>query len=302
MRQGFVTHQLHLFTDHGTVLFCHLFIHTVFDGCGQFLFAHGIDVSFDFFGIHVHLFGICLNRKLLELFFRIHRKHTGNLCFQSDFGFNIDIEGSFLFCGKCGEIRLDELNRFFFGKLILVCFEGKTADDIFIGICELFLYEFTICHTVDHVFGQRGRITDGARHHGSNAVFIGADDTHDLQVDGVFGIVKKFNACLNLTEIGISTVCCFLIKIGREDHLEGHAEDFLVRPAFCGCVFQLTLHGILNFLLHFFRCFKTERVENKVADFVVFVNDQNDFVISLRPRTVKQIVLIIEEIVQNRSV
>ena len=199
-----------IFTHGRFVLHLDLLSHTILNSRHELFSAHRLDVRFDLRGIfNAHLLRICLDGKLNQLLFRIFCQHSGNHHFQlcgRNLRFDINVKRRLLLNGERSHIILEQAYLFFVGNLVVTGFERKSADNILGRICKLLLHDLALRHAIDRVFGKSSRIADGAGHHRSNRVFVGTDNTGNLQVDCLIGIIKEFDTRRRFSEVDIRAV------------------------------------------------------------------------------------------------
>ena len=146
---------------------------------------------------------------------------------------------------------------------------------------------------------QRGGVADRAGEHGRNGVLVRAQDADDLHArTHIVRIVEEVKARVRRAHVAVRAACgVVLVALGGQDDLEGHIAQVLIAPALDILAVELRavehmLHRLHDLVLRA----QAERVDHKVRNFVVLVDDEHDLVIILRPGAVDEVVLLVQQV------
>ena len=146
---------------------------------------------------------------------------------------------------------------------------------------------------------QGGSIADRAGEHGRNGVLVRAQDADDLHARAdIVGIVEEVEARVRRAHVAVRAACgVVLVALGGQDDLEGHIAQVLIAPALDILAVEFRavehmLHRLHDLVLRA----QTERVNDKVRNFVVLVDDEHDLVIILRPGAVDEVILVVQQV------
>ena len=151
---------------------------------------------------------------------------------------------------------------------------------------------------------ERAGVADGAFHHAGRGVGVGADDAGNFQRGAhIVRAEQIVHARVRDAQIGVAAgLGVVAVVLPRQDQLERSAAQLVKAPAVLCLVNAVALHGRAHGVFHLFRALQAHGVHDKVADLIVFVDDEHDLVIVLWPCAVEHVVLLLHERADKRAV
>ena len=148
---------------------------------------------------------------------------------------------------------------------------------------------------VDQRFNKLLGVADRSGHQCAvDGAGLAADNTADLHRDAVPDLLRHVFLIAGLI---LPAVCRFVkfIGIGVEHHAELHVHQFIVvvRNRFLFDCF--TCHDLLGKTGDLIRVAESQTVERHAVDLIVFIDNEDGFVLVLRPVTAQHIVLLVQK-------
>ena len=136
---------------------------------------------------------------------------------------------------------------------------------------------------VDGIVSQGGGVADRAVSAAGHAALGRAHDADDLERHAdIVAVVEPVQAVARLADIRVARAAGDVALRG-EDELEVAAAEVSIAPAFLRRVDLLFAHGLHHGVADVVHALKTECIECEVGDLVVFIHDEHDLVVILRP-------------------
>ena len=189
---------------------------------------------------------------------------------------------------------------FLFGRCQLykaVCLKGLACQNIGFGRSHLRLNQLRGSGLFNCIFCQFGGVSNRTAQNRGGGVLARANNTRDFEVDTeLVVVIKEGKTCIGVTNVLIGAIQLLLIAFGLQEETEGHAAKLFIAPALClRGIYDFTLGGGHQSFHNFLFGAQTESVKSEVADFVLLVNNQNNFIVCSGPMTVDNIVLVFDD-------
>ena len=161
--------------------------------------------------------------------------------------------------------------------------ERGAREHVHIRVCQLFLDDLGVVGVVDGIVSQSGGVADRAVGAAGHAALGRAHDADDLERHAdIVAVVELTQTFARLADIRVARAAGDVALRG-EDELEVAAAEVSIAPAFLRRVDLLFAHGLHHGVADVIHALEAERVERKVGDLVVFIHDEYDLVVILRP-------------------
>ena len=169
----------------------------------------------------------------------------------------------------------------------------QPGQNVKLAAVQLFLYQFLLLGFFGDVLDKRMGIADRAGHHAGDGILILPDHTHDFQFKSV--VVKSSEPKFLSREIDIAfRFRIILVHIRRENIAKAHIADLLIAPALDLCFHRFLRYEGLHVIRDRGRRFQAKRVQHQIRDLIVLVDDQDRFIVILRPFSIENIVLLLQ--------
>ena len=168
----------------------------------------------------------------------------------------------------------------------------QTGKDIQIGILKLCLDRLGFFRFCDNVLCQRFRIGNGAAaEHMGGSLLLGNQNTCHLQRNSV--IIKVTQAGIRLPQVGIQSQRLIINKaLGIQHHPELHIHNFLKGPFLLRSFDIRSAVDRFKNRIHLGLGLQSQSKQGHIVQFVVFIHNQHDFIVTVRPLTMDIILLL----------
>ena len=179
--------------------------------------------------------------------------------------------------------------------------ELKPGEDIGGLVVKLSLYRVRVLRVFNDVFGELRGVPYRAGEHRGYGVLVRSDDAGDLQLYSV--VIEVAQPGRSVSEIGVKSGALVLfvaVRVGNDAEI--HRHYLVVAPFLFVIRYGFVRDRRLGDLVYVLSAFEPERVEGHVVDFVVLIEDEDDFVIVLRPASGDEVVLLLQHLIYRLPV